>query len=124
MTIPVTNLLPSSRDFDLPEGLDATLYVTAVDNAEAVLDLTGASIEWIMQPSSSDATGVVTKTVGAGITNDEPTTGIFQIAIDAADSAGLISSETSLEWYHRCTVTLSGRTYLLFKGTVTIKEVG
>lgn len=124
MTINVTNLRPTGRDFELAHGYDNGIRVTCLDNSENVLDLTDATeMEWIMQPSVSDNTGKVTKTyTGSGITFESPLTGGFaNISILDTDHPSL-GGESTLEWYHRCTVTIGGLEFLLFSGTITFYE--
>lgn len=70
----------------------------------AAVDLTGASITWILQRSITDASPVLTRsTGGGGVTITAPTNGDFEIALTDVETDPLSGG-----YYHRATVTDAG----------------
>ena len=84
-------------------GDDKTITVTVTDSAGAAQDITLATITYKLQPAVDDATGVVTKTVGAGVTITVPASGIFTVDLDPVDTAGFAG-----DYYHEAQVTSAG----------------
>ena len=71
-------------------GDDITLTITATDQDGDAIDLTGASITWGLKKKLSDSSVTLTKsTGGSGVTITNATSGIFTVALDAADTTGL-----------------------------------
>lgn len=101
----------TDQNITLYAGEIKTVSVTVTDlNAGAVEDLTSATISWKVK---SGTTTALSKTVGSGITLDsDPTTGVFTISLQAADTSSLSGT-----YSHEARVTLSdGTVATLFTG--------
>jgi hypothetical protein len=63
--------------------------VTITDTASPVTNITGWSLQFTVRKQYGDATALITKTVGAGITITDATNGVFKVAIANGDTANL-----------------------------------
>lgn len=106
----------TSQDVEIYAGEIRSLVVTVTNNNDrAVEDLTGASVSWKVK---SGTTTALSKTVGSGITlATDPTTGVFTISLQAADSSSL-----SGVYSHEARVTLSdGTIATVFTGRFVVR---
>ena len=97
-------------------GNTRVLRVTVLDQDEVVVDITGATAEFIMakRPGKS---AVVTKTVGSGIVITDATNGLLEITLEPADTETLSGT-----FHHELEVTdLGGRKTTVLFGTVTVR---
>jgi hypothetical protein len=98
-------------------GDDKVITVTVYDNDDVVVDITSATITYQLSQNVKSA-AIISKTVGSGITLTDPTSGVFTITFDPADTASL-----SGRYYHECEITdTSGDVSTGFVGYATIKE--
>lgn len=67
------------------KGEDVTLTVTM----SPATNITGWTLAFTVRKSYGDASALMTKTSGAGITVTDATNGVFKVAIASADSTGL-----------------------------------
>lgn len=72
-------------NFSLYKGED----VVVTDSMTPVTNITGWSLQFTLRKNYGDATALVTKTVGAGITVTDATNGVFKITLASADTANL-----------------------------------
>lgn len=93
----------TKQNFTMHSGDDKTLQFTVKDQDGVVVDITGASITWAFA-ARVGATAIASKTVGSGITITDAAAGVFQVTIDAADTASL----TGGVLYHEAQLVDSG----------------
>lgn len=110
MTAPIINDSMYQGDTDT-----VTLYIK--DNAGNTVNITGATIAYVIQTSPGVTAGEVSKT--ATITNG--TAGTATISFVATDTASL----TPQVYYHQGTMTdSSGRSKVIFTGNLTLNKKG
>ena len=102
-------------------GDTRVLELTITDEADAVVNLTGAAITWALSKRNASevlpkGTAILTKTVGSGITITDAANGRADVAIDPADTADLKG-----EYYHEVQLVLTDTSTVLY-GLVTIQE--
>ena len=107
-------------DFSMFAGDSKAITVTVKDSLGAIVDLTGASITWEMSQYAQGTfsrTALLTKTLaGGGITCPAPTTGVFNVILDAVDTASLVGY-----FYQEAEVTVSGDKYTVLAGHISIQ---
>lgn len=111
------------QNFEMYAGESKVITVTVKDAAGALVDIGGASIEWIAKRSEDDAVGLITKTTaaGGGITILDQTThkGEFTITLVPADTQSLGGAS----YYHEAEVTdIATDVSTVMRGIVTIKK--
>lgn len=100
------------------------LQVTIVDNAGAVVNLTGAtSVRWWWSKKLANGgfspTQVFQRSLGSGITLVSPSTGRLDIDFDRTQTRDL----TPGDYYHELEVIdLAGRVQTVLQGTVTLEK--
>ncbi len=116
--------LGTNSPFSMHSGDTKTLQVTIVDDAGAVVDISGAtSITWAISKTiagSGEPKGLAltTKTVGSGITlTTDGTDGRCDVLIDGADTDALAG-----EYYHEMQLILTSTISTVLFGTVTISK--
>ena len=77
--------MASLANMSFYKGEDVVLTVTMTP-ATAI---TGWTLQFTLRKQYGDATALVTKTTGAGITITDATNGIFKVTLASADTAGL-----------------------------------
>lgn len=87
----IVRLIP--QDFQLVAGDDKLLQVTVLDENDAVVDLSGATISWAMSKRADSKVPLVSKATGSGVVAAAPTTGVFVVTVLAADTVGLASGK-------------------------------
>jgi hypothetical protein len=70
-------------------GEDRTLRFTVLDENDAVVDITGYALEWVMRERPATATAAITKTTGSGITITDGPNGLCEVTIADADTLSL-----------------------------------
>jgi len=104
-------------------GDDLELVVTIQDENGAGLDITSATVTWVLK-RNINSTALVTKTVGSGIVLTTPASGIITISIDPADTAAVFSAEGK-PFYHEIELTdVSGNVTTVLFGTFEVKKDG
>lgn len=106
----------TSQDIEIYAGEIRSIIVTVTNNNDrAVEDLTSATISWKVK---SGTTTAISKSVGSGIAlASDPTTGVFTISLQAADSTSL-----SGVYSHEARVTLSdGTIATVFVGRFVVR---
>ena len=89
------------QDFELFSGNDKVLRVTVRDENGGIVDLTGATIRWILSRKQG-STPLIDYTSPTNITlASDPATGKFDIEISDTDSEPLRKGT----FYHECLVT-------------------
>lgn len=110
MSVPVISDSMYQGDTDT-----VTLYVK--DNAGNVVNITGATINYVIQTSAGVTSGEVSKT--ATIVNGPA--GQAEIDFASTDTSSL----TPQDYYHQGSMTDStGKTKVIFTGTLTINKKG
>lgn len=96
-------------------GDDLRVIVEVYDESGSLVDISGASgITWSVAPNVNSA-AVITKTLGAGISINTPTSFVFDIL--PADTSALQGS-----YYHEAEIITSGaKTYTAMSGRFLIK---
>jgi hypothetical protein len=67
------------------KGEDVTLTVTM----SPATTITGWTLQFTLRKQFGDATALVTKTIGSGITVTDATNGVFTVSLASADTSGL-----------------------------------
>ena len=80
-------------------GDHKNLVVTVTNAAGAAVNLTGATIRWVLAKSAGSAVVVDKSTGGHGITITPGTGGVFTVALVPADTEGLLGV-----YYHEASV--------------------
>jgi len=102
-------------DITLYSGDSRNLIINVTDENNSSINLTGASIEWILTSSNST---ILSKSVGAGIAINNPTNGQFTISISSANTRNL-----SGIYQHLVRVTTTdGNSSIVLTGNITITK--
>lgn len=113
--MPVTKL--TAQPFEMFSGDTKDLNVTVLNQDSAVVDLTGASVDFTISKKPGGA-ALVTKTVGSGIVLTDPTNGVMDITLNPADTVSLKGA-----YHYQCRVTdVSLRETTVLFGTATIRK--
>ena len=80
-------------------GDSKTLQVTVRDENAAVVDLSGATIQWKLAKTAGSDNPQVSKSTTSGITVTDAANGVFQVSVDATDTADLSGT-----YYHEAEV--------------------
>jgi len=93
-----------------------------VNLAGAAVDITGATISFVLRQGSSGGTVEFEKTVGSGVTIPDQTVskGVFTIALLATDTASLKPGG----YYFEARVTLGGVILSVAYGTAAVLKTG
>jgi hypothetical protein len=102
-------------DISLHTGDSKNLIINVVDGNNSPIDLTNATIEWIL--ADKDTT-VLAKSIGNGITVNIPTNGQFKISLTSSNTKNLSGVYTHMA---RVT-TFSGDSSIILEGTITITK--
>lgn len=106
----------TAQDAEAFAGDDKTIQFTVTDLDGAALDLTNATIEWVLRRYEGGPVAL-RKTLADGIVVTAPTGGIFAVTISAADTA---SMEPGV-YYHGAAVTIDGKISTVAIGLVTLR---
>lgn len=87
--------------------IESTVFT---DDGLTLANLTNASIQFMLKknPSDPDSQALLTKNVGSGVTITNPTGGICQVTLTAADTNGL----SFMSLYFEILVKLTDGTYI------------
>ena len=110
--------MAKTLNFTMHSGDSKNIIVTVKDENDAVVDITGATVDWQMARSQNSATPDLVKstTGGNGITLTDPVNGVFTVALDATDSDDFIGA-----YYHEAQVTdAGGKISTVIIGTITV----
>ncbi len=88
------------QDTTIYIGDTINLVITVRDDAEVAIDITGATVAWNLYDERIGSS-LIAKTTSSGITLTTPLSGIFTIALSAADTAALSEGV----FYHEAEVT-------------------
>lgn len=119
--------LGTLHSFPMHRGDDRDLTFTVVDEAAAAVDITGATLTWVLANQDPKITGspaprgsaLVTKTVGSGITITDAVAGEGTVSILPADTTGL---KAPASYYYELQVVLSGKTTTILFGNITLSR--
>jgi len=101
-------------DISLYSGDSRNLIINVVDENSNVINLTNATIEWILINQNST---ILSKSVGEGITITNPTNGQFKIEIAITETKNLAG-----DYEHMARViTANGDSSIVFTGKITIQ---
>ena len=110
--------MATSQNISVFQGNSLTITVTCVDAAGAAKSLIGAAITWALGAKAKSAP-TITKAIGSGVTVTDAAGGVFEVALDPADTSAL----SAKSYYHEAKVTDGGgRVATIMTGTATIKE--
>jgi hypothetical protein len=115
----------AQQNFELTAGDDASLSVTVRDRSTGdAVDLTGCTAAWVASRGSRRLLGddclpadpIVSKT---GTLAGDPSTGVFTVALDPADTASLRAGD----YRHQARLTdADGNTVAVMSGRLRIRE--
>jgi len=109
----VTKLI--AQMIELFSGDTKLINITVLDQDSVVVDLTGASVDFIIAKYPGH-TALITKTIGSGVVLTDAANGIMDVTLLPADTESLQGA-----YNFQCKVTdLSGRESTVLHGTVTI----
>ena len=112
-------------DLDMHTADVLEIEFTVKDNDGNVVDVSGASgseISWIAQPSYTDDTDQIVKTLSSGITTPGGgTDGVVLVTLSTTDTDELKAADT-LTWVHQLKVELSSKPKVVAKGELTIDQ--
>lgn len=110
------------QDFDMHSGDSRDLEITVVDENDAAVDVSAATMTWELSKLDSSGTlpaprgaALVTKTVGSGITITDGPNGELTVALDPADTADLRGDH-----YHELQIVTGGKTSTVLFGKVAV----
>jgi len=99
-------------------GEDKVLSVT-VDNGDTppvAVNIMSWTLTFTLRQSAGDATALLAKTVGAGITITNPTGGVFQVSLEDIDTIALAPGKYAYD----CKRMDAGTEAVLVYGTLTL----
>lgn len=107
------------QQLEFHSGNDVELNYTVTDQAGVAKDLTGAqAVIFVIAPSAGKA-GLVTKSLGSGITLTTPLQGKFRVTLVPADTEGLKGKP----YYHEARVTdAAGKKVTVTYGILNLLE--
>ncbi len=110
--------LPETQ-FTMTRGDAKSFRVTVKNDAGAAVDLTGASIEFVVRKHPHSSTAVITKDDSDGIIVEDAAGGVFRIDLDPADTSALGN------WRHELgfdvQVTIAGKPATVARGSLVIE---
>lgn len=104
-------MVKTRQNFDMVSGDTKIVEIEVLDEAGDVVNITGATITWVLCRSRNNPTPLITKTTSAGITITQPLSGIFQVLLVPNDTANL-----SGIYLHEAEVVVGGNTYTVTNG--------
>jgi hypothetical protein len=102
-------------DLSFYAGDSRNLIINVTDENNLPIDLTNANVKWIL---TSQGNTILSKSIGSGITINNPKQGQFTIYLKANDTKNLSGN---YEQAARVT-TSSGESSIVLAGTVTISD--
>lgn len=113
----ITKLVP--QNFELVSGNDKTLRFTALDEFDAIINLNGATIVWAFANSEKAKAPLITYTSPTNVTITDADNGLFEVAIQSADTEDLKGGD----YYHECRLTsAAGNKITLAYGAVSLLD--
>lgn len=101
---------------------DTNTYTgTVLDSSDAAVNLTGCTLRFtakLARSDADDATGVITKTTGSGITHVNAAAGTYRITLDPEDTDALTAA--TLYWWDLQLTDGSGGVFTVGSGTLTM----
>lgn len=117
--------LGTEHDFSIHRGDDRTITFTVVDDVDAVVDITGASLAWVLSKQDPNFTtpeplgaALVTKSVGSGVTIVDGPSGTGEVALLSADTLARLPGD----YYQELQIQLSGKTTTIMFGIIEVKK--
>lgn len=105
-----------ATNFEMFSGNTRVLKVSVLDQDEAVVDITGASAEYIFAKRAGH-NAIFSKTVGSGIVVTDAIAGLLEVTILPADTEALAGA-----YHHELEIQdASGRRTTVLFGTVTVR---
>ena len=102
-------------DFVTRSGDTFVIKATTTDKAGAIVNISGAAIKFGLY-TVVDNGEVLTKTVGSGIVITDGVIGLYEVTVDAADTAALAGRH-----FHETEMIVSSTTRTVMVGVVNIK---
>lgn len=103
------------QDFELVSGNDKTLNFTVLDQTDAIVDLTGATIAWSLSKTAKSKTRIIEYVSPTNVVITDATAGKFSVSILDSDTEALKGGF----YYHEARVTSAAG----LKTTVAIGKV-
>jgi len=109
-----------NQDFSMHIGDTKKISLTVKDESGTVINTTGLlKAQFVIKSYENSSSALVTKTLGSGITNSTPSSGILLITIDATSSATL----TAGEYHHETRIKdTNSNIGTITTGTLTVKN--
>lgn len=111
-----------NQDFTIWIGETTNLPITTLDDAGAVVNITGATIDWVLKHHVlSDAVLITKATGGNGIVLTDPTNGVFTVSLTPTETEVLGHGD----YYHEAEITdTSLNENVVMTGTATLLPSG
>ena len=90
----------NNQNFQMYAGDSKNIVVTCRQEDGKDLNLTGATIKWVLKKTVLAGTNDLSKATGSGITITDAVKGKFEIKLNATDTTSLLNS-----YYHKAEVT-------------------
>lgn len=104
------------QDLEMYAGDNQTIEFSVTDESGAALNITGASIEWVLWDGD---TIVLRKTVGSGITITDGDGGLFEVVLAPADTYAV----TPKAYKHGANVSIEAGAYItISSGVMTLNR--
>lgn len=102
------------QNFEIHQGNNKILAFEVLDPLGAVVNISTASIEWLLSDDRNGTTRITKSTID-GITITDGPNGLFEVTLDAADTNDLEG-----DFYHEATVIDGGSTMTVSTGIAKI----
>ncbi len=118
--------LGTLHSFDMHRGDARVITFTVVDDQDAVVDITTATLLWVFSKQDTESAEpqplgavLVTKSIGSGITVTDAVNGEGEVALDSADTVARLAP---LDYHQELQITLSGKPSTVMFGVITLKK--
>lgn len=108
-----------AADFSLCKGDSRQITVTVKDQNGTVINLTGATIRWVLLNPARATLLYKDNTPSKGITITDAVNGLCSIKIDTKDTQNLSAGSYSHE---ARVIDSNGNSSRVFKGTITVED--
>lgn len=110
-------MVRTKQNFEMMSGDTQVLEYEVLDEDGVAVNITDATIEWVLTASRNSATALITKTTSSGIVITNGPSGIFQVTLLPANTTSL-----SGIYYYEAEVTTTGNSvYTVSTGMATIE---
>jgi len=95
-------------EYTLVEQNNITLKYSVIDQDDAVVNLSGATIDWSIKTSASASASIAKSTTTSGLTITNASGGLFEVYILPADTENLAINDITTRYYMEAVITDTG----------------